>query len=137
MSARNKKVVHRFFEEVWNQGRVDLIKERVAADYVGHALSEIRGPTGTRQFVAALRTAFPDTHYTIDDELADGDRVVHRWTMRGTHEGPFRGIPATGKEVALTGISIYRVADGKLVEGWTSADMLALLHQLGVRAVEA
>lgn len=131
MSEQNKKLVRQTFEEVWNRGNYAVIDERFAGDYVGHSVSEIEGPEGAKGFAAAMRGAFPDFQYTVEDEIAEGDRVGHRWTARGTHEGEFQGIPPTGEQVTITGISIYRVANGKLVEGWTNADMLGLMQQLG------
>jgi len=78
------------------------------------------------------RTAFPDVHFTIEDQIAEGDRVVTRWTARGTHQGPLVGIPPTSKQVTMSGIAIYRLVDGKIVEQWGVNDMLGLLQQLGV-----
>lgn len=77
-----------------------------------------------------MRSVFPDFRYTVEDEIAEGNWVVHRWTVRGTHEGAFQVVSPTGKQVKITGISIYRIASGKLVEGWTNADMLDLMQQL-------
>jgi predicted ester cyclase len=79
-----------------------------------------------------LDTAFPDLHFTIEDQIAEGDKVVNRVTARGTHLGDFRGIPPTGKQVTVAGITIDRIAGGKLVESWTSWDFLGILQQLGV-----
>jgi steroid delta-isomerase-like uncharacterized protein len=131
MSEQNKQMVRRTFEANWNRGDFAVIDERFSADYVGHSATEIHGPEGGKQFTAMMRSAFPDFHYTVEEEIGEGDRVVHRWTVRATHEGEFQGLPPTGKQVTITGISIYRVADGKLVEGWTNADMLGLMQQLG------
>jgi steroid delta-isomerase-like uncharacterized protein len=131
VSEQNKTLVRRTFEQIWNRGDLGVIDERFASDYAGHSMAEIRGPEGGKRFVAAMREAFPDFYYTIEDEIAEGDRVVHRWTARGTHVGPFQGISPTGKRVTIAGTSIYRVAGGKLVEGWTNTDMLDLLQQLG------
>lgn len=130
MSESNKKMVRRTFEAIWNQANETIFEQRFARDYVGHSLTEIHGPQGGQEFAAAMRGAFPDYHYTIEDEIAEGDRVVQRWTARGTHTGDFQGVPATGKRVTMTGISIYRVANNKLVEGWTSVDLLSLLQQI-------
>ena len=77
-------------------------------------------------------TAFPDVHFTIEDQVAEADKVVTRWTWRGTHQGPFQGIPPTGKHVMVTGVGINRFANGKVVENWTNMDILGLLQQLGV-----
>ncbi|MFN2198908.1 MAG: ester cyclase [Anaerolineales bacterium] len=137
MSEPNKMMVRRTFEAIWNQANETIFEERFARDYVGHSLTEIHGPQGGRQFAAMMRRAFPDFHYTIEDEIAEGDRVVQRWTARGTHTGNFQDIPATGKQVTIAGISIYRVANDKLVEGWTSADMLGLLQQMNAVPVPA
>jgi steroid delta-isomerase-like uncharacterized protein len=133
MSEQNKMIVRRAIEEVYNQGNLDVIDELVSSDFVAHASSEdIHGATGMKQFVASLRQAFPDLLMTIQDQVAEGDKVVTRWTARGTHTGAFHGIPPTGKEGSMTGIDIDRVVAGKTVECWTSTDDLGLLQQLGV-----
>ncbi len=133
MSQDNKTLVRRVVEDVYNQGNLAAIDDYVAADFVIHAPSEdIHGPAGARQFVAGLRKAFPDFHITIEDQIADGDRVVTRWTAEGTHLGEFQGIPPTGKHGTMTGIDIDRVVDGKVVECWVNEDDLGLLQQLGV-----
>lgn len=131
MSEQNKKIVRRTFEEIWNRGNLAVIEERFSRDYAGHSTNNVRGQEGAKQFATEMRSAFPDFHYTVEDEIAEGDKVVHRWTLRGTHQGTFQGIPPTGRQVTITGISIRRIAGGKLVEGWTNADLLGLLQQLG------
>jgi steroid delta-isomerase-like uncharacterized protein len=131
MPDRNKTMVRQTFEQIWNHGNLAVIDERFASDYVEHSASEIQGPEGGKRFAATMHTAFPDLHYAVEDEIAQGDRVVHRWTARGTHKGEFEGVLPTGKQVTIKGISIYRVADAKMVEGWTNVDMLGLLQQLG------
>ena len=135
MSEQNKIIVRRAIEEVYNEGKLDVVDELVSGDFVAHVSSspeDIHGPTGMKQFVASLREGFPDLHITIEDQIAEGDKVVTRWTVRGTHTGPFQGIPATGKQATMSGIEIDRVVDGKAIECWTSADDLGLLQQLGV-----
>jgi len=133
MSEQNKMLVRRAFEEVYNQGKLEVIDDLVASNIIVFAgPGEIRGADGLRQYVAALRTAFPDLHMTIDEQIAEGDTVVTRWTAHGTHLGPFQGIPPTGKRGSMTGIDIDRFVDGKTVECWTNADELGLLQQLGV-----
>lgn len=133
MSEHNKMVVRRAFDEVYNQGHLDVVDELVSSDFIARTPSEeYRGPAGIKQYVTELRAAFPDLHITIDDQVADGDKVVTRWTARGTHTGPFQGIPPTGKQGSMTGIDIDRVVNGKSVECWTNADDLGLLQQLGV-----
>lgn len=132
MSNQNKKVVQRAIEEVYNEGRLDVVDELVSRDFVVHVSSEdFHGPAALKQYVATLREAFPDLQLTIDDQIADGDRVVTRWTARGTHLGTFQGIPPTGKRGSMTGIDIDRFVDGKAVECWTNTDDLGLLQQLG------
>ncbi|MDX1687755.1 MAG: ester cyclase [Candidatus Promineifilaceae bacterium] len=131
MSEQNKQMVRQAFEAIWNEGDFSVFDARFSADYVGHTSDELEGLEDAKRFVAAMRRAFPDFDYTVEDEIAEEDKVVNRWVVRATHQGEFQGIPATGKQVTITGISIYRVVDGKLVEGWTNADMLGLLQQLG------
>jgi len=132
MSEQNKMQARRLFEEVWSQGNVVVLEELVTNDYVGHSPPhEIHGPEGAKQFISVFRNAFPDIHFTVEDQIAEGDKAVIRWTARGTHKGEFQGIPPTGKQVVVTGIGIFRVANGKLVEGWTNADLLGILQQLG------
>ncbi len=135
MSEQNKILTRRALEEVWNRGNFAVVDELVASDFVVHAstpANETHGPEGVKHFYAMLRQAFPDLHFTIEDQIADGDRVVTRWTARGTHTGEFQGIPPTGKQVRLTGIDIDRIANGKFVECWTNVDELGMMQQLGV-----
>ena len=129
-TEENKALLRRLFEEVWNQGNLAPLHEVLAADFLYHP--DLRGLEAYKQAIRLYLTAFPDLHFTIEDMLAEGDRVVTRWTLRGTHQGPFQDIPPTGKQVTLTGISIFRVANGKGVEVWTDADYLGILQQLGV-----
>ena len=133
MSEQNKIVVRRALEEGYNQGNLDVVDELVSSNFVAHVGSEeIHGPAGMKQFVASLRAAFPDLQLSIEDQVAEGDRVVTRWTAHGTHTGPFRGIPPTGKPGTMTGIDIDRNVDGRPIECWTNTDDLGLLQQLGV-----
>lgn len=87
---------------------------------------------GFKQHVVGTRAGFPDAQFTIDDEIAEGDKVVNHWTFCGTHQGEFAGIPSTGKAVTMTGMGIVRIADGKVAEIWDEFDALGLLRQLGV-----
>lgn len=132
MPRRNEAVVRRLLEEVFNRGRTDLLTELIATDHIGHdPFGDHYGPEGLRIAVAEYREAFPDLQMTVEDLVADGDRVVHRFTLRGTHAGPFMGIPPTGQVVTVTGIAIDRLADAKVAESWVSFDGLDLLRQLG------
>jgi steroid delta-isomerase-like uncharacterized protein len=133
MSEQNRMLVRRAVEEVYNQGNLAVVDELVAGDLVIHLPSEeVHGPAGAKQHVAALRAAFPDLRITIEDQISEGDKVVTRWTARGTHIGPFQGVPPTGKQGSMTGIDIDRIADGRVVECWVNSDDLGLLQQLGV-----
>ena len=130
--TRNKAVVRRLIEEVVNRGDTRLLPALVAEDHVYHdQTGDLYGPDGVGLVVAESRAAFPDLHVTIDDLIADGDRVVRRFTLRGTQAGWFMAFPATGRRVAVAGIGIDRLDDGKLVESWVNLDVLGLLLQLG------
>lgn len=127
MPEANKTMVRRLVEEMWNRGNLAIIDERFASDYLGHSTTKTRGPEGAKAFAAALRSAFAGFHCTIEDQIAEGDRVVTRWTVRGIHEGEFEGIPPTGEPSTVTGITVFRIADGKIIEGWTNANVLDAL----------
>jgi steroid delta-isomerase-like uncharacterized protein len=132
MSEENKRIARRVIERLWNKDEFELAEEIVALDYIEHLPGdETHGLDGVRQYFAEQRLGFPDIHYTVNDQVAEGDKVVTRWTARGTHQGEFKGMPATGKQGRLSGITISRIADGKLIEGWTSPDELSLMQQLG------
>ena len=130
----NKALVRREIEEVWNQGKLDLIDEIFAADFVCHIAGspDIQGPEGEKQFASMFRTAFPDIKFTIEDQIAEGDKVVNRWTYTATHKGELMGISPTGVQVTVTGITIGRYAGGKVLEIWVNSDALGLMQQLGV-----
>jgi steroid delta-isomerase-like uncharacterized protein len=129
----NKAIVRRFIEQAFNGGNLAVIDELVASDFVNHvAPTEVRGPEGMKAFVTTYRTAFPDYACTIEDQVAEGDKVVTRWTARGAQHGELMGVPPTGKRVTLPGVAIDRIAHGQLVETWLQADVLGLLQQLGV-----
>jgi steroid delta-isomerase-like uncharacterized protein len=132
MSEQNKAFVRNLIEEVIGRGNFALVEELVAVDYVGHSSSpEMNTREGHKQFFVALRHAFPDLQIKIGDQVAEGDKVVTRWTARATQQAEFMGIPPTGKQVVMNGIDIDRIANGKLVECWTRSDDLGLLQQLG------
>ena len=120
---------HRLVEEVWNQGNLAVADEIFSADYKHHTRSH--GLEDEKQFIATYQAAFPDIHFTIEDQFSSGDKTVTRWTARGTHTGELAGLPPTGKQVTVTGILIGRHADGKLVEQWGMFDRLGLLQQIG------
>jgi steroid delta-isomerase-like uncharacterized protein len=130
----NKTILRRFFEELFNEGNLDVAGEIVAQDYVNHdpAPGEQPGLEGLKTFIAGLRTSFPDGHFGIEDQIAEGDKVTTRWTFRGTHQAEFAGVPATGRQVEVGAINIRRVVDGKIQEGWLKWDALGFMQQLGV-----
>ena len=135
MSERNKAYIRRVIEEVYNRGDLDVVDEVAASDLIIHASAQdIHGREGAKAYVAALRAGFPDLHFTIEDQVAEGDMVVTRWIARGTHAGEFQGIPATGKEVRLAGTDIDRISGGKVAECWAHVDELGLMRQLGIIA---
>lgn len=133
MSEKNKALYRRMFEGVW-AGRLDVADELIDPSYVAHGLGvELPpGPEGFKVFVAMYLGAFPDIIMTVEDQVAEGDKVVTRWKATGTHQGELMGIPATGKEIVVHGVNISRIEDDKLVEAWNSWDGLGMLQQLGV-----
>ena len=139
MAKDNLEKSRGIFEEVWNQKRVETIDELVATDYIHHDVlsPDQQGIDAYKQFVQLYRNAFPDIHFKIEDEIADGDRVVIRWTVTGTHNGDLPGLPRTGKAISVTGITIARLSDGKFVEAWNNWDALGMMQQLGAVPTEA
>ena len=129
----NKALVRRLFEDLWNQGKLDVADEIFATDYIFHdpVAGEVRGPEGFKQFVSMYRIAFPALQFRIEAQIAESDKVVTRWTSTGTHKGELMGIPPTGVQATSTGIAIGRIAGGKIVEVWSNWDTLGLLQQLG------
>jgi steroid delta-isomerase-like uncharacterized protein len=125
-SEQNKAVVRRVLEQAWSQGDMAVLDELIADQYVSHSAppGSAPGREGVRQYVTLFRSAFPDLHASVDDVIAEGDLVVTRWTSSGTHQGELMGIPATGKRVTFSGITINRVSGGKVVEDWTNFDQL-------------
>jgi len=137
MSEQNKAQIRRVIEKVYNQGDLAVVDDIAASDLVIHASSqEIYGREGAKQYVAALRAGFPDLHFTVEEQIAEGDMVVTRWTACGTHRGEFQSVPATGREIRLTGTDIDRVIGGKVVECWAHVDELGLMRQLGAVAAD-
>jgi predicted ester cyclase len=134
MALDMKTQLERIPLEVFNQGNFGLIDELIAPDFVEHSAQPGVPPTrdGFMQLAIALRSAFPDLHYTVEDAIDAGDKIVHRLAASGTMKGDFLGIPATGTRATWTEIHIGRVADGRLVEHWGLADQLGMLVQLGI-----
>lgn len=127
----NKALVQRFFNEVINQRNLAALSQFVDPGGVNHTVPAGM-PQETNQFLSQYLNAFPDAQATVEDLLADGDKVVARVSIRATHKGTFRGIAPTGKPITVMGINIFRIANGKLVEHWGLTDRLTVLQQVGV-----
>lgn len=128
-------LARRYFEEVWNRGRVEVLDELLAPEYVNHTPSfgnPPPGPDGLKPIVLAMRRAFPDLHFTIEDVVVTPDAVAVRTTMTGTHTGDLFGIAPTSRRVKVMQIQIERVRGGRIVEHWRVTDELTLMRQLGV-----
>ena len=130
----NKALIRRFNEEVFIKRNLAAVDEFIAPDQIDHSLPPGLPDTreGSKQAIGMTLTAFPDLNFTVEDMIAEGDKVVTRYTTRGTQQGAFGGLPPTGKQVAVPGIVIARIAGGKIVEQWGLDDRLAMLQQLGV-----
>jgi steroid delta-isomerase-like uncharacterized protein len=130
----NKALVRRTLEEFYNQGNMDLADELFAPDFVNHdpAVPHSGDLETLKHQTVARNAGFPDGQTTIEDLIAEDDRVTKRWAYQGTHTAEWNGISPTGKRVTVTGITIYRIADGKIAECWWGYDVLGLLQQLGV-----
>jgi steroid delta-isomerase-like uncharacterized protein len=132
-TEENKAVVRRIYEEMskGKEAAIAATEDLCAPAYVWHGPFGDMDMAAMKQFVPAWYTAFPDSHAAVEDLIAEGDKVVQRYTVRATHQGEFMGVPATGKVVTLTGIIISRFAGGKIVEDWDNPDMLGFMQQLG------
>ena len=129
----NVELIGRVYDEVWNQGNMSAVNELVSPSYVNHDWppGTLGGRDGYKEVVKTFRDAFPDLVMTLDQTMAEGDRVAIRVTARGTHEGDFFGFPATNKEVSFGGMVFTRVENEMIAEGWEITDQLALVQQIG------
>jgi steroid delta-isomerase-like uncharacterized protein len=135
MSEQNKAMVRRLFDELWNKGNLPVADELIAPTYTHHDESTPdvgRGPESEKKRVTLYRTAFPDLRLTVEAVIAEGESVVARWSCRGAHRGDLNGIAPTGKQFAISGVTVVRFTGGKIVEGWINWDALGLMQQLGV-----
>jgi steroid delta-isomerase-like uncharacterized protein len=135
MAQENGALIRRWFEEVWNRGRMEAIDEMASPDVIGHGQAQHATNIGLEEFrifAKDMRSAFPDMKVTIDYIIEQGDMVVARWTATMTHKGEFLGFAPTGKKATITGTSIQRMSGGKIVEGWDNLDQLGLLVQIDV-----
>ena len=133
-TEENKALIRRFFEEAWGKGNLAVADELLAADFVLHAPPPGVAPDleGYKQWVSMTCAGLADRQSTVEDQIAEGDKVVTRWTYRGTHKGELMGIAPTGKQVMVTGICIERIVGGKIVKEWSEKDNLGMMQQLGV-----
>ena len=134
MAQENGILIRRWFEEVWNKGRLEAVEEMASPDVIGHGQAQHATDIGLKEFkpfVMGFRSAFPDLKVTIDQVIEQGDIVVARWTATMTHQGEFLGYAPTGKKATITGTSTQRISGGKIVEGWDNWDQLGLLVQIG------
>lgn len=129
----NKALAQRLSEEVYVNWNMEVVDELISPTFICHKMppGTPLGPEGFKQFYAWLRAAFPDIRYSVDDLIAEDDKVVMRWTWNCTHTGDYNGIPPTGKKITVTGVAIYRIAGGQFVERWVELDLLGLMEQLG------
>jgi predicted ester cyclase len=135
--AANRAIGRRVLLELWGQGKLELADELYAPDYVDHVArgpepSRVSGPEGIKQAVTQFRRAFPDLTYAVEEEMAERDLVMTRFSARGTNLGSFLGAPPTGRVVTYTGFDLNRIKGGKIVESWVNYDALGLLQQLGI-----
>ncbi|MEM4780014.1 MAG: ester cyclase [Halalkalicoccus sp.] len=135
MTENVKELVRRDPEEIWTEGNLDTIDEIFAEEFVLHDPAATGKPQGRdeyRAYVESYRQAFPDVEYVVEDVIAEEEIAAVRYAARGTHEGEFLGLEPTGERVSVTGMEMYRVDDGEIVEMWTSYDALGLFQELGV-----
>ena len=137
-TEKNKKIVRRFVQEVWNEGKLEVADEVLAADYIEHPSTpddskkdEPTGPDGMKRFVQMFRNAFPDITFVIEHMVAEEDKVAIHLVGQGTHQGELHGLPPTGKHVRIGGAAIHRIQDDKIVETYQVVDRLSLREQLG------
>ena len=137
MAERNKGIIRRYVDEVYTKGNLDVLEELISPHYVNHTEErDIEGIEGLRAFALAMRAALPDMRHTIHVQLTEGDLEAHRWTISGTHQGEWAGIPASGNPVAVKGLSLSRIEDGKVAEEWTFTNSLEMMMQIGALPAE-
>jgi steroid delta-isomerase-like uncharacterized protein len=140
MSDQNKMMTRRILEEVFTQGRYEGLNEIIAPQFVTHDPAmpmDGKGPNVVRSVAEMLRTAFPDFRMVVEDQVAERDRVMTRWTARGTHRGPFMGKSPTNRAANVSGVTVDRFENGKIVESWINWDSAGLMQQLGIRVEDS
>jgi steroid delta-isomerase-like uncharacterized protein len=129
----NKALARRIAEEIINKKNLSVVNELIDGNCIIHTtMGDFKGPEGFKQFLTTYFTAFPDIRQIIEEEIAEGDKVMFRQTYIGTHQGSLMGIPPTGKRINIQQMVINRFANGKIVESWTLADLLGMMQQLGL-----
>ena len=134
MSAENKSLARRAMEELWTKGDLTVIDQLYSDDCVFHDLGspeDIHGRDGLKQYARMYRTACPDLQCTVEEIMAEGDKVALRWVSRGTHQGDLMGIAPTGKQVTFRGIQMQRISEGKIEEEWAGFNTLGALQEIG------
>jgi steroid delta-isomerase-like uncharacterized protein len=132
MSEQNKTLARRWFEDLFSRGDLDAAEEILSAEFVDHLpREEERGIEELRDYVSVYRTAFPDIEDTVEEIVAEADKVVVLWRSRGTHQGVFMGVAPTGRHVTFTGMRLFRIAENKIAESWVNIDERGLQEQLG------
>jgi steroid delta-isomerase-like uncharacterized protein len=137
MSQENKTIARNYIEQVWNAHQVDHLEKFVAKDVVHHDAPGVTDYDSVKQFVAMTLAAVPDLKITIDDEIAEGDRVVQHQSCSGTQKGELLGMPATGKHFVFPGVFIFRVSNGKIAEMWGVGDTMSMMQQIGLMPANA
>ena len=133
-AEENKALTRRVIEEIFTEGNLDLADDLIAPDFVDHDSAmpeEVHGIEGFKELVRMYRSAFPDLHVEVEDQVAEGDKVATRWTASGTHDGELAGIPATGNWVEITGMEICRISGGRIAEVCIISDAMGMMQQLG------
>lgn len=135
MPADNKAIIRRLYEEVWNKRKVELIKEIISPSHALQAPNisgSSMGPEAYKRQLLLFVAGYPDLEFTIEDTIAEKDKVVACWTITGTHKGDFMGVPATNKKVSVDGVTIHHLTNGKIMDSYSNWDALGMMQQLGV-----
>jgi steroid delta-isomerase-like uncharacterized protein len=132
MGVKENKELVKHVTELWNPSDIKAFYELLAPEYVEHLNIGEATLEKVKQFYAILFTAFPDINATIEEMVAEGDKVAYREVVKGTHQGEFMGIPPTGRKIEMTNTVIFRIADGKIAESWATMDLLSLMQQVGI-----
>ena len=134
MSAENKAIVRRLYEEVWNKRKLEVVNELISPSHAlqgPNIFSSSVGPEAYKRQVSRFLEGYPDLRWTIENTIAEEDKVVACWTISGTHKGDFMGVPATNKKISVDGMTIHHIAGGKIMDSHTNWDALGMMQQLG------